>query len=73
MIAMDIFYGKNMSIHMDLVIMLRTPHVIATQVFESLTRKADARVQPIRKYFRLLRLRCRTLLIGRRGSLGKDR
>ena len=66
MIAMDIFYAKNMSIRMDLAIMLRTPPAIATQVLDSLTRKAGARMRPIHKYFRLFRFRCRALRIGRR-------
>ena len=66
MIAMDIFYAKNMSIRMDLAIMLRTAPAIATQVLDSLTRKAGARIRPIHKYFRLFRLRCRALRIGRR-------
>jgi lipopolysaccharide/colanic/teichoic acid biosynthesis glycosyltransferase len=36
MIAMDLFYLKNMSIWLDLKIMLKTFAVIAEQLFESL-------------------------------------
>ena len=66
MIAMDIFYGKNMSIRMDLVIMLRTVPAIATQVLDSLTRKTGAKVGPILKDWPFGRLRCRASRIGRR-------
>jgi lipopolysaccharide/colanic/teichoic acid biosynthesis glycosyltransferase len=66
MIAMDIFYGKNMSIGMDLAIMLRTPFAIAMQVFESLTRKTGAKIGPILKAWPLGRLRCWASRIGRR-------
>jgi lipopolysaccharide/colanic/teichoic acid biosynthesis glycosyltransferase len=66
MIAMDIFYAKNMSFGMDLAIMLRTPFAIAIQVFESLTRKTGARIGPILKAWPLGRLRCWASRIGRR-------
>jgi lipopolysaccharide/colanic/teichoic acid biosynthesis glycosyltransferase len=66
MIAMDIFYGKNMSIQMDLVIMLRTVPAIATQVLEALSRKTGAKVGPILKDWPFVRLRCWASRIGRR-------
>jgi lipopolysaccharide/colanic/teichoic acid biosynthesis glycosyltransferase len=42
MIAMDLFYARNMSILLDLRIMLSTLPVLALQVLESLSRKAGA-------------------------------
>ena len=47
MIAMDLFYAKNMSITMDLKIMLSTIPTLALQVLESLTRKAGATIRPL--------------------------
>ena len=44
---MDIFYAKNMSITMDLKIMLSTIPTLALQVLESLTRKAGATIRPL--------------------------
>ena len=35
MIALDIWYASHMSLRLDLMIMLRTPRVIAGQIFES--------------------------------------
>jgi exopolysaccharide production protein ExoY len=52
MIAMDIFYGKHMSIRMDLAIMAKTAPAIATQVLESLTRKTGAKLSTILKDWR---------------------
>jgi hypothetical protein len=40
MVAMDIFYARNMSPWMDLSIMLRTLPAIAVQVLESRTVKS---------------------------------
>jgi lipopolysaccharide/colanic/teichoic acid biosynthesis glycosyltransferase len=49
MIAMDILYSKNMSVWMDLAIMLRTAPAIALQVFESLSRKTATKIRPLLK------------------------
>jgi len=39
MMEMDIFYGKNMSLRLDIAIILKTPPALAIQVWESLARK----------------------------------
>ena len=50
MIAMDILYAKNMSLKMDLAIMLRTLPAIAVQVLESRTVKSKgSRIKAIIK------------------------
>jgi exopolysaccharide production protein ExoY len=46
MIAMDLFYSRNMSVLLDLRIMLSTLPAIALQVLESLSRKAGAAMRP---------------------------
>jgi exopolysaccharide production protein ExoY len=53
MIAMDIFYGSHMSVRMDLTIIAKTVPAIATQAFESLTRKTGAKLGSILKGWRL--------------------
>jgi exopolysaccharide production protein ExoY len=52
MIALDLLYAEKMSVWMDIVIILRTVPAIATQVFESLRRKTNAKVSPILKDWR---------------------
>jgi exopolysaccharide production protein ExoY len=52
MIAMDIFYGRHMSVRMDLTIIAKTVPAIATQAFESLTRKTGAKLGSILKGWR---------------------
>ena len=67
MIEMDIFYTKNMSLKMDLVIILRTLPAIAVQVLESRTVRAKgSRIKTILKE-RLVTLR-RKFSSGRRIS-----
>jgi len=52
MINMDLLYAEKMSVWMDIAIMLRTAPAIATQVFESLSRKTRAKIGPILKDWR---------------------
>src|SRR6478672_10940043 len=66
MIAMDIHYGKHMSLWLDLMIIVRTGPAIAKQVFESLTRKTGAKVRPLLEKWPLGRLRCWASRFGRR-------
>lgn len=49
MISMDIYYGQNMSVGMDLVIMLKTLPAVGMQVCDSLKRKAGATISRIWK------------------------
>lgn len=51
MISMDIYYGKHMSLLMDLMIMLRTLPTIAIQVCESVTRKTSAKINRMLKQY----------------------
>jgi lipopolysaccharide/colanic/teichoic acid biosynthesis glycosyltransferase len=47
MIAMDIFYSKNMSLWLDLTIMIKTPPAIVQQVLEAQTRMRNQNVPPM--------------------------
>jgi len=51
MISMDLFYARNMSVSMDLVIMVKTLPAIGIQVCESLTRKTGAKISRILKHY----------------------
>ena len=68
MIEMDIFYTKNMSLKMDLVIILRTLPAIAVQVLESRTVRAKgSRIKTILKE-RLVTLRRKRIVWRDHGS-----
>jgi lipopolysaccharide/colanic/teichoic acid biosynthesis glycosyltransferase len=51
MISMDIYYGKHMSVLMDLMIILKTLPAIGIQVAESLKRKTGAKLGRLMKRY----------------------
>jgi exopolysaccharide production protein ExoY len=51
MISLDTYYSTNMSVSMDLIIMIRTLPAIATQLYESATRKTSAKIDRLLKQY----------------------
>ena len=52
MISMDIYYGQQMSVWMDLMIILKTLPAIGMQVCESIGRKTSARINRLLKQYK---------------------